>query len=125
MGRVIAIIEDFEDIAALELALSCLADTSVVRMTDGRSLMGALRSDSLDLAAVVTDLNLPFFDGFEILKAVRSHHLHRAVPVIIVTGDSRREVTQRAKELGASALFFKPYSPADIRRLLEELIRVT
>lgn len=125
MGRVIAIIEDFEDIAALELALSCLVGVSVVRMTDGRHLITALQSDSLDLAAVITDLNLPFVDGFAILEAVRGHDRYRDLPVILVTGDGRSEVPERAKELGASALFFKPYSPAEIRRVLEELIRAT
>lgn len=125
MGRVIAIIEDSDDIAALELALSSLKGTSVVRMRDGESLLKALQSDALDLAAVVTDLNLPFVDGFEILEAVRANGRYQHVPVIVITGDGRSDVPGRAKDLGANALFFKPYSPAEIRRALEELIRVT
>lgn len=125
MGRVIAIVEDSDNIAALELALSSVAGTSVIRMTDGESLMRALQSDSLDLAGIVTDLNLPFFDGFEILEAVRNNSRYRELPVIVITGDSRSEVRRRAGELGASAFFFKPYSPLEIRRTLEELICAT
>lgn len=124
MDRVIAIVEDSENIAPLELALSGVAGVTVVKMPDGRSLMQALQANSLDVAAIVTDLNLPFFDGFEILKAVRTHARYTNVPIIIITGDGRSEVPQRARELGASALFFKPYSPVEVRRALEALICV-
>ncbi len=120
--RVIAIIDDSEDVAALELALSNMQSVKVVKMDDGRSVMNALRSNSLELAAIVTDLNLPFFDGFEILEAVRAHQRFSHVPIVVITGDGRSGVPERAKQLGASAFFVKPYSPAEVRRALEALI---
>jgi DNA-binding response OmpR family regulator len=125
MDRVIAIVEDSDDVAALEFALSCMAGFRVVKLPDGRSLMNALRTDSLELAAIVTDLNLPFYDGFEILEAVRAHHRYSQVPIIVITGDGRSEVPKRARELGASGFFIKPYSPAEIRRALEALIHAS
>ena len=124
MDRVIAIIEDSEDVAALEFALSCMPGVRVVKLPDGRSLMNALRSNSLELAAIVTDLNLPFYDGFEILQAVRAHSRFSQVPIVVITGDGRSEVPERARQLGASAFFIKPYSPVEVRRALEALIDV-
>ena len=125
MDRVIAIVEDSEDVAALELALSCMSGVRVVKMYDGRSLMNVLQSGSLDLAAIVTDLNLPFYDGFEILEAVRAHSRFSRVPIVVITGDGRSEVPERARQLGANAFFLKPYSPIEVRRALEALIDVS
>jgi DNA-binding response OmpR family regulator len=124
MDRVIAIVEDSEDVVTLEFALSNMSGTKVMRMQDGRSLMNALAASSLNLAAIVTDLNLPFFDGFEIIQAVRSHPRYAKVPVVVITGDGRHGIAQRAKELGADAFFPKPYSPAEVCRALEALIDV-
>ncbi len=125
MERIIAIIDDSEDVAALEFALSGMPSVKVVKMHDGRGLMNALRADSLELSAIVTDLNLPFFDGFEILEAVRAHARYARVPIVVITGDGRCGVPERAKQLGANAFFSKPYSPAEVRRALEALIDVS
>jgi DNA-binding response OmpR family regulator len=125
MDRTIVIVEDSEDVAALELALLALPGVAVVKLPDGRSLMHALQFDSLNLAAIITDLNLPFYDGFEILEAVRSHRHYSRVPVIVITGDGRSDVPDRAKKLGANAFFCKPYSPVEVRRALEALIDVS
>ena len=124
MDRTIVIVEDSEDVAALELALSGLPGVRVMKLPDGRSLMNVLSADSLDLAAIVTDLNLPFYDGFEIVEAVRKHQRYARVPIVIITGDGRQDVPARAKKLGADAFFPKPYSPAEVRRALEALIDV-
>lgn len=122
---VIAIIEDSDDASALEFALSSIRGFTIVKLSDGRSLMNVLESNSLPLAAIVTDLNLPFFDGFEILRAVRAHRDFSRVPVILITGDGRSEIPRRARELGANAFFVKPYSPGEVRRVLEGLLHVS
>ena len=120
--RVIVIIDDSEDVAALEFSLAAMRGVKVVKMNDGRRLMNELRTNSLEVAAIVTDLNLPFFDGFEILEAVRRHGRFGQLPIIVITGDGRCGLADRAQELGASAFFMKPYSPAEVRRALEALI---
>ena len=125
MDRTIVIVEDSEDVAALEFALAALPGMSVLKLPDGRSLMNALFSDSLNLAAIVTDLNLPYYDGFEILAAVRKHNRYARIPIIVITGDGGHDIPARAKQLGANAFFPKPYSPAEVRRALEALIDVS
>ena len=71
------------------------------------ALMHSLRTNSINLAAIVTDLNLPFFDGFEILAAVRAHARYRKVPIVVITGDGRSGIAQRAQELGARRFLFQ------------------
>jgi DNA-binding response OmpR family regulator len=72
---------------------------------------------SLDLAAVVTDWNLPDGDGRELAR-----HLHEksaALPVILITGDLIGLETDGVDQL-FTAILHKPFSPS----ALEEAIRV-
>jgi DNA-binding response OmpR family regulator len=62
---------------------------------------------------VVTDVRLPYFDGFEILEVVREG-LTR-VPVILITGFPDDELYRRAFALGARNVLAKPFDLEDLR----------
>ncbi|HZS55522.1 MAG TPA: response regulator [Bryobacteraceae bacterium] len=118
----ILIVEDSDDIAALEIALTSLNGFSVKLLADGRQALALLTTDPPDLAAIITDLHLPFVDGFELLTAVRANERYRNLPIIVISGDNDPEVRNRIHKLGANAFFSKPYSPATIRHTLEGLL---
>ena len=65
---------------------------------------------------------MPGMDGFELMQRVRSHHLHRGVPIIVITGCTDPEAPEQARLRGANAVFLKPYSPARVREKLEQLL---
>jgi DNA-binding NarL/FixJ family response regulator len=44
------------------------------------------------------------------------------MPVLVISGDSDPRTPARVIAAGAQAFFAKPYSPAAIRRKLEELL---
>jgi CheY-like chemotaxis protein len=121
----ILVVEDSDDIAALEIALTSLHGFSIKLLPDGRQALALLTTAPPDLAAIVTDLHLPFVDGFELLAAVRCSDRYRNLPIIVVSGDNDPEVRSRIRELGANAFFAKPYSPAIIRQTLEGLLYAT
>ena len=70
----------------------------------------------------MTDLNLPFVDGFALIEAVRGNQRYSRLPIVVVSGDSHPETPERLRRLGANAYFPKPYSPAEIKRTLESLL---
>jgi CheY-like chemotaxis protein len=72
--------------------------------------------------AVVTDLQLPFLDGFEFIAAVRADKRYLRLPIVVVTGNNDPESRNRVRQLGADAFFTKPYSPLEIRQTLEGLL---
>jgi CheY-like chemotaxis protein len=57
---------------------------------------------------VLLDLNLPGYDGFDILKAMTSHTDWLNVPVVIITSSNCPEDLHRAQELGVSRYMVKP-----------------
>ena len=124
MARVVLVVEDADPVAALEIALSAIEGIAVTRVPNGRAALEVIRSNEIELAAVITDLNLPFVDGFEVIKAVREQDRYAGVPIFVVSGDSRPDTPQLVSELGATVFFSKPYSPVVIRDSLEELLHV-
>jgi len=55
---------------------------------------------------VLADIEMPFMDGLEFLRAVKADRTTRSVPVIFVT--VRVEAEAKAKKLGAAAFLIKP-----------------
>ncbi len=72
---------------------------------------------------VLLDLNLPEIHGFDVLKWIRAHPLHSALPVVVFTSSEREDDRARAKLLGANEFLLKPNSPSgfrDVARMLSE-----
>jgi two-component system chemotaxis response regulator CheY len=118
--RTILIVEDTEpgrDI--LEMALMQLPDIAVRSVGTAEEALLCLASN--DISAMVTDLNLPRMDGFQLIEAIRARS---NMPIMVISGDNDPSTLERLVTLGASAYFPKPYSPAQVRQRLEELIDV-
>ena len=97
-------------------------DSKIVRVKTGRLLAQhqyqvAYATDGLDAAqqiqasmpdVVITDVEMPGMDGFELTKHVRQNPLTAHIPVIMITAadDRHREDADRA---GVSVLLGKPY----------------
>jgi CheY-like chemotaxis protein len=125
MAQTVLIVEDGDNVVPLEIALGSLRDIKIQVLPNGREALRALKDHSLDLAAVITDLNLPFVDGYGIVKAIRSDERHSELPIIVISGEADPETPSRLRNLGVNAFFPKPYSPTEIRQTLEDLIHAT
>lgn len=73
---------------------------------------------------VVTDLNMPRRDGFELLRVVREDARWNMTPVIILTGNGEGGLKRRALELGATDLLNKPTTPEDLEVRIESVLRI-
>jgi chemotaxis family two-component system sensor histidine kinase/response regulator PixL len=62
-----------------------------------------------EIKVIVSDLEMPRMNGFELLSHVRQNPNHAKIPVVVLTSRSAEKHRQLAQELGASAYFTKPY----------------
>ncbi len=122
MSRTVLVVEDADGIAPLEMSLAALKGVTVLVLSSGRDALRLIQSVSLELAAVITDIHLPFVDGFELIAEIRRQHRYATLPVLVISGDTHPETPARAQRLGANAFFAKPYSPAAICHSLEDLL---
>lgn len=118
----ILIVEDNDEIAPLEIALASADRLRTVVLRDGRKALKLLQTETNEIAAVITDLHLPFVDGFDLVAAIRSQSRYRHLPIIVISGDTDPDARDRVCQLGANAFFTKPYSPSKIRDALEGLL---
>lgn len=81
-------------------------------------------ADSLSaLDLILMDLRLPYEDGYEALKKIRSSAKLANTPVIAVTAEATAEQMQKARQSGFNGFIGKPIDPdrfpEQIRRILD------
>jgi two-component system, chemotaxis family, sensor histidine kinase and response regulator PixL len=126
MPRTVLIVEDSEGTAtALEIALNAINGMHVLILTSAREALKLLLSDPGEFAALITDIHMPYMDGFALIEEVRRHQCHSKLPILVISGDSHPDTPGRSLRLGADAYFCKPYSPSEIRHTLEGLLNAS
>ena len=122
MAQTVLIVEDDENVAPLEIALANINGLRLLILKNGRDAADFLRRNSTELAAVITDLQLPYVDGFELIEIIRGQARYSDLPIVVLSGDNHPDTPERLRSLGANAFFPKPYSPSDVRHTLEDLL---
>jgi CheY-like chemotaxis protein len=98
---------------ALKTVLSdCGYQVEVVRT--GRE--GLARASERRFDFTITDFRLPDMTGLEVLAGIREKNLCAAI--IVITAYRTPEIVAESKRLGAIDVLAKPFSPADVLRLL-------
>lgn len=87
---------------------------------DGAAALAKLRSGRFDF--VVTDINMPNVDGFELLGRIRSDEALQHLPVLMVTAEARKEDIVRAAQLRASGYIVKPFSKATLEEKVQKIM---
>ncbi len=123
--RTVLIVED-EELCheALELALITVHGLEVIRVSTAEKALEALATGREHICAVITDLQLPSMNGFDLIRTIRSNPDVSSIPIVVISGDTDPGTRGRLTILGANAYFSKPYSPAEVRSRLEQLIHV-
>ena len=88
---------------------------------DGEHAVATAISARPDL--MVSDLVMPYRDGFEVLRAIRNDPRVASLPVLILSMRDREEDIVRGLEQGADEYVVKPFNArelvARVRKLLE------
>ncbi len=77
----------------------------VATSVDGREAWSKVRQEIFDL--VVTDIEMPRMNGFELTAQIKSSKKYSAIPVVLVSALSKREDMERGIDAGADAYIIK------------------
>jgi CheY-like chemotaxis protein len=125
-GRSVLVVEDSENSAdMLEIALSDIPEVTILVARSAFEAWRILSGDTASIGAIVTDLNMPRMDGFELIRRIRADGRLADTPVVVVSADTDPTTPRRIEQLGVSAYFAKPFSPAVVRRKLEQILNGT
>jgi two-component system, LuxR family, response regulator FixJ len=67
----------------------------------------------------IVDINMPGYDGFELIKKMRD--LHYNVPVIVITGYMDNRTKDQAIQIGAIGYLQKPFAEDSLMELIDML----
>ena len=73
---------------------------------DGMDAWNALRTGSYDL--VVTDVDMPRMNGFEMIKLIRSKTEYNHIDIVVITGLEKRDIDKKGGVPPAVTIFPKP-----------------
>lgn len=88
---------------------------------NGLEAIEKLSTDNINL--VLSDLNMPYMDGIELVSAIKSSPDIAHIPVIMITTVADPEDRQKAFAAGASGYLVKPVSAEDISLNIRHIIK--
>jgi DNA-binding response OmpR family regulator len=87
---------------------------------DGNRALQLGMRNAYDL--VILDVNMPMYNGIEVLRFLRRRYLAHPVRVIALTADSSMKTRAAAMEEGIDCYINKPVDLRTLRRLVESLL---
>lgn len=116
------VVEDSESLASsLALAIETIPDVKALVAHHPEAALGLLTTYP-DISALLTDLNLPAFDGFELIDRVRQLETYKDLPAIMITAEESIKLADNGERSRPNAILQKPFSPREVRRVLESLL---
>lgn len=120
--KMILVVDDSITTRTLEKNILEAAGYQVKLATDGEEALAVLVSDSLP-HLIVSDVNMPQVDGFELTRRVRQDRRYANIPVILVTSLNSPADKARGIEVGADAYIVKSsFDQGNLLNTVEQLI---
>ncbi|PIQ10942.1 MAG: response regulator [Ignavibacteriales bacterium CG18_big_fil_WC_8_21_14_2_50_31_20] len=112
MKKVILVADDSPTIRKFVTFSLAAKGFQIISATDGMEALEKLPSINADL--IITDLNMPNVDGFELIKSVRENRAYDEVPIIILSSLGSEKDIERGLSIGANSYLVKPFDPKKI-----------
>ncbi len=88
---------------------------------DGAVALSMLKANKYDF--VVSDINMPNMNGFDLLKAVKAEENLKHIPVLMVTAEARKEDIVMAAQSGAAGYIVKPFTKATLEEKVQKILQ--
>ncbi|MBB6098177.1 DNA-binding response OmpR family regulator [Deinobacterium chartae] len=92
----------------------------VIGVSDGKAALDYLKDHTPD--AMLLDVQMPLIDGFDICSRVKRVARLREIPVILLTGFDDDQTRERAQQVKADDLIYKPLSGKNLRARIRSVI---
>jgi two-component system chemotaxis response regulator CheY len=94
---------------------------NVEEAEDGQVALSMLKGTKFDF--VVSDINMPNMNGFDLLKAIKADDSLKHLPVLMVTAEARKEDIVLAAQSGAAGYIVKPFTKATLEEKVQKIMQ--
>jgi two-component system chemotaxis response regulator CheY len=109
MSTRILTIDDSKTMRDMLMLTLAEAGFDVLQAVDGQDGLDVLVNERVDV--VITDINMPRMDGYEVIRQLRRKPEHKSTPILVLTTESETEKKNLAREAGATGWLVKPFDP--------------
>lgn len=118
-GARVLLIEDSEESLQAMADLFSVYDARVTTSVNAAEALQAAKASDFDF--IITDVNLPDLDGYQVVAQLRQLQNCSGVPIVAVTGRPVAQEETRARDAGCDACLAKPFN---LQALAEVIQRV-
>ena len=86
---------------------------------DGVAALHKLRNGKFDF--VVSDINMPNMNGFQLLTEIKSDDKLKHLPVLMVTAEAKRDQIIEAAQAGVNGYVVKPFTAQVLKEKIEKI----
>jgi len=116
------IVDDFSTMRRIVRSLlKEMGYTNADEAEDGVAAIAKLRAQPFDF--VVSDINMPNMNGFELLQAIKADDELKHLPVLMVTAEARKEDIVQAAQSGAAGYIVKPFTKATLEEKVDRIMQ--
>lgn len=109
--KILVVEDDFQNRQLINIYLS-RSGYEVVSAINGTAALDKLQNYTPDL--IISDIAMPFMDGFELYDKVKAFPHLRSVPFIFLTAYSDAEKRRHSKEIGSDDFLTKPIEQEEL-----------
>ena len=120
-GLTVLIAEDDEDSMRVATRFLKLAGADILTAENGLAGWEMVRRSHP--ALVITDLHMPFMDGWQLGEAIKTHEATRDISLIALSADFSSKILSRAIEMGFTGFIRKPLNPSKFVAEILDIIR--
>lgn len=95
-------------------------DFTVLEAAHGQEALQVLPKEKVDL--IITDLMMPWMDGFELLETLAANELYRSIPVLVVSARTSEEDRERVLFHGINDFLQKPFNKTELKLRVRNLL---
>ena len=101
--------------------LSKIDNWEIIFAADGAAALKTIAENELDL--IVTDLQMPYVDGLQLVKKIRSSYSH--LPVVLTTSYGSEKTAVEALKNGAASYTPKSALNQDLARTVKQVLKMS
>jgi two-component system chemotaxis response regulator CheY len=119
MSKRILTIDDSKTMRDMLLLTLTDAGFEVLQAVDGLDGLDVLKRERVDV--IITDINMPKMNGYEVIEHLRANPDHQKTPILVLTTESDQENKIRARDAGANGWIVKPFDPERLADVINQV----
>ena len=119
MSKRILTIDDSKTMRDMLLLTLTDAGFEVLQGVDGQDGLNVLGDQRVDV--IITDINMPKMDGYEVIRQLRQNPRHKTTPILVLTTESDADKRTIARNAGATGWMVKPFDPEGLIAVINKV----